>query len=69
MSSEYDIIIVGAGLIGSAAGRHLVDISNNLKVLLIGPDEPKVAKNYVDFMLLSVLSKRWPCSTLKTAKF
>ena len=42
MNKEYDIIVVGAGLIGSAAARHLVEISNNLKVLLIGPEEPKV---------------------------
>ena len=42
MDNEYDIIVVGAGLIGSAAARHLVEISNNLNVLLIGPEEPKV---------------------------
>ena len=40
--SEYDIIVVGAGLIGSAAARHLVEISNDVKVLLIGPEKPKV---------------------------
>ena len=42
MATEYDIIVVGAGLIGSAAARHLVEISKNVKVLLIGPEEPKV---------------------------
>ena len=42
MAKEYDIIVVGAGLIGSAAARHLVEISKDVKVLLIGPEEPKV---------------------------
>ena len=45
--SEYDIIVVGAGLIGSAAARHLVEISNDVKVLLIGPEEPQVGKSVV----------------------
>ena len=39
---KYDVIVVGAGLIGSAAARHLVKISKDVKVLLIGPEEPKV---------------------------
>ena len=43
MTQEYDIIVVGAGLIGSAAARHLVEISKDVKVLLIGPEEPKVS--------------------------
>ena len=43
MTQEYDIIVVGAGLIGSAAARHLVEISKDIKVLLIGPEEPKVS--------------------------
>ncbi len=38
---EYDVIVVGAGLIGSAAARHLVEISH-LRVLLIGPEEVEV---------------------------
>ena len=37
----YDVIIVGAGMIGSAAAKHLTE-SSQLKVLLIGPSEPKV---------------------------
>ena len=45
MEKEYDIIVVGAGLIGSAAARHLVEISKNRKVLLIGPEEPKVSNS------------------------
>ena len=44
MPQEYDIVVVGAGLIGSAAARHLVEISKDVKVLLIGPEEPKVKK-------------------------
>ena len=43
MGKEYGIIVVGAGLIGSAAVRHLVEISNDVKVLMIGPEEPKVS--------------------------
>ena len=43
MTREYDIIAVGAGLIGSAAARHLVEISKDVKVLLIGSEEPKVS--------------------------
>ncbi|XP_077988631.1 monomeric sarcosine oxidase-like [Glandiceps talaboti] len=37
----YDICIVGAGLIGSAAARHATLTTPNLKVCLIGPREPK----------------------------
>ena len=42
MTRKYDVIVVGAGLIGSAAARHLVEISKDVKVLLIGPEELKV---------------------------
>ena len=49
MASEYDIIVVGAGLIGSAAARHLVEISSDVKVLMIGPEEPQVGKSVVKF--------------------
>ncbi|XP_077991748.1 uncharacterized protein LOC144445969 [Glandiceps talaboti] len=38
---QYDICIVGAGMIGSAAARHVTLIAPNLKVCLIGPKEPK----------------------------
>ncbi|XP_077868852.1 uncharacterized protein LOC144359609 [Saccoglossus kowalevskii] len=37
----YDLCIVGAGLIGSAAARHATIISPNAKICLIGPNEPK----------------------------
>ncbi|XP_077989599.1 uncharacterized protein LOC144443882 [Glandiceps talaboti] len=40
-TSYYDICIVGAGMIGSAAARHVTLISPSLKVCLIGPKEPK----------------------------
>ncbi|XP_077989571.1 uncharacterized protein LOC144443862 [Glandiceps talaboti] len=40
-TSHYDICIVGAGMIGSAAARHATLISPSLKVCLIGPKEPK----------------------------
>lgn len=38
MSSEIDIAVVGRGLIGSAAARHLADAGT--PTLLIGPDGP-----------------------------
>ena len=40
--SHYDVCVVGAGLIGSAAARHLVENNPTLKIALIGPDEPQV---------------------------
>ena len=39
---QYDVCVVGAGLIGSAAARHLVEENPDLKVALIGPGEPQV---------------------------
>ena len=38
-NNAYDLCIVGAGLIGSAAAQHA---SKWGKVCLIGPEEPKV---------------------------
>jgi 2-polyprenyl-6-methoxyphenol hydroxylase-like FAD-dependent oxidoreductase len=37
----YDVCVVGAGMIGSAAARH-ASSSLGTKVCLIGPTEPKV---------------------------
>lgn len=34
----FDVIVVGAGMMGSAAARHLA--LNGVKVALVGPDEP-----------------------------
>ncbi|XP_077989548.1 N-methyl-L-tryptophan oxidase-like [Glandiceps talaboti] len=39
-TSHYDICIVGAGMIGSAAARHATITAPSLKVCLIGPKEP-----------------------------
>ncbi|XP_070556241.1 monomeric sarcosine oxidase-like [Ptychodera flava] len=39
--THYDLCIVGAGLIGSAAARHATLTAPHLKVCLIGPKEPK----------------------------
>lgn len=35
---SYDVIVVGAGLMGSAAARHLAEMG--VKTALVGPDEP-----------------------------
>ena len=37
--SSYDVIVVGAGLVGSAAARHALAIDPTLRVLLLGPAE------------------------------
>lgn len=34
----YDVIVIGAGMMGSAAARHLADMG--VKTLLVGPNEP-----------------------------
>ncbi|KAG7175636.1 putative FAD dependent oxidoreductase-containing protein [Homarus americanus] len=39
----YDLIVVGAGMIGSAAAHHASQIPNTT-VCLVGPPEPKVRK-------------------------
>lgn len=38
MGKTFDIIVVGAGLLGASAARHAAE--NGLSVLLIGPSEP-----------------------------
>ena len=38
----YDVVVVGAGMIGSATARHVSIIDPTLKVCLVGPSEPKV---------------------------
>ena len=40
----YDIAVIGKGLIGSAAARHLAVSFHDLKVCVIGPDEPQIRK-------------------------
>ncbi len=37
----YDIAVIGAGMVGAAAAKHLLTLQPDLQVLLIGPDEPK----------------------------
>jgi len=41
MEDMYDVCIVGAGSIGSSAAKHLTEANPHLKVLLVGPFEPK----------------------------
>jgi len=43
----YDSIIVGAGLIGSAAAKYISDVEKN--VALIGPDENKTSNEQIVF--------------------
>ncbi|WP_425404489.1 FAD-dependent oxidoreductase [Hwanghaeella sp.] len=38
MTTEYDVIVAGAGMMGSAAARHLA--ATGRKVALVGPSEP-----------------------------
>ena len=38
MPDLYDVAVVGRGLIGASAARHLAE--SGIKVVLIGPDEP-----------------------------
>ncbi len=40
----YDIAVNGKGLIGSAAARHLAASFPDLKICVIGPDEPQNRK-------------------------
>ena len=40
----YDIAVIGKGLIGSAAARHLAASFPDLKICVIGPDEPQNRK-------------------------
>ena len=39
---DYDIVVVGAGMIGSSLAKYLVKENDGLKVALIGPGEEKV---------------------------
>ena len=38
----YDLVIVGAGMIGSAAARY-ASMRKDINVYIIGPDEPTVS--------------------------
>ncbi len=42
----YDIAVIGKGLLGSAALRHLTVNFPNLRVCIIGPDEPQNRKTH-----------------------
>jgi len=35
-----DVLVVGAGMCGSAAARHLQEARPDLRIVLVGPDEP-----------------------------
>ena len=39
---QCDYCVVGAGMIGSAAAKHLQVLNPSSKVVLVGPKEPKV---------------------------
>ena len=38
MPASYEVAVIGRGLIGSAAARHLAEAGH--KVVVVGPDEP-----------------------------
>ena len=40
-NSSFDVIIVGAGLFGSAAAKHLSLLRPGLRLALLGPGEPR----------------------------
>ena len=40
-SKIYDLVIIGAGMMGSAAAKH-ASLIPNTSICLLGPDEPKV---------------------------
>ena len=44
--SRYDIAVIGKGLFGSAALRHLASNFPDLAVCVLGPDEPKDRKSH-----------------------
>ena len=39
--SVFDVVVVGAGLFGSAAAKHLNLLRPDLRLGLIGPGEPE----------------------------
>ena len=39
---QCDYCVVGAGMIGSAAAKHLQVLNPSSKIVLVGPTEPKV---------------------------
>lgn len=48
MDRSFDVCVIGAGLWGSAAARHLSQ-SPGMKVCLIGPEEPKKEVGWAGF--------------------
>ena len=40
---DYNVVVVGAGMMGSAAAKYIKSQNEALHVCLIGPDEPQVA--------------------------
>ena len=52
----YDLCVIGAGMIGSAAARHAAE-REGVKVCLIGPEEPKVKALLVLCTLMTLSHK------------
>lgn len=44
MPNMYDLCIVGAGMVGSAAAKY-ASSDNKRQICLIGPNEPKVTRD------------------------
>ncbi|XP_064650365.1 putative sarcosine oxidase isoform X1 [Lineus longissimus] len=65
----YDVIIIGAGLFGSSAARHVSRLAGKKRILLIGPSEPKdrdasdIFSAHYDEGRITRLMERTPLST------
>ncbi|ATI42099.1 hypothetical protein CBW24_08815 [Pacificitalea manganoxidans] len=46
MSRTYDHVIIGAGMMGAAAARHLAMMAPGARNLLIGPAEPAIPAHH-----------------------
>ena len=46
---DYDVVVVGAGLIGSALAKYVTKENKGWKVVLIGPSEEKVSQTYLSY--------------------
>ena len=55
-----DYCVVGAGMIGSAAAKHLQVLNPTSRVVLVGPSEPKVC-SYWFYPSTGITSNKLDC--------